>query len=114
MSDVNYIEICTLNKIDLNSSLVGAPHEIAYERVPIRKDTVVDILQCGLWSLPSGKFPSKIFIGPDELLEITRDYRWAKLDSKCSVLFDGIYRQYDTQYGIELVIIPHMKGVLII
>lgn len=113
MSDVNYIEICTLNKIDLNTTLVGEPHEIAYERVPIRKDTVVDILQCGLFSLPV-KLPSKIFIGPDELLELTGDYRWAKLDFKTSVLFDGIYRQYETLYGIELVIIPHMKGVLII
>lgn len=47
-------------------------------------------------------------------MEITNDHRWVKIQSEISVLFEGIYRQFGTVHCVNLVIIPHMKGVLII
>ena len=112
MKDVCYIHTCDL--VPHNISPKGVAKEIVYERIPIYKETILDIINASI--LPSGKKPSKILIGPDELFELTGDYRFTKINKpfEKACFFEDSYRIHGFIYDIELVIIPHMKGILII
>ena len=110
--DVKYVEICDLKRHRI--SLEDQPYEVVFERLPIKRQTVFDLINSGLSFLPNGKRPTRIFVGPDEMFELTRDYRYTRINQETSVLFEDVYRQHDTQFGVQLVIIPHMRGVLII
>ncbi len=112
MNDTQYIDIC--EQVPVNISLENYPEEIVFERIPIKRETILDIIDCGLFHMRYE--PSTIFIGPDELMDLTGDYRWSKISSpnQTQLYFKDIYRHHGTLFGVDLVIVPHMKGVLII
>lgn len=110
MNTTQYVAIC--EQIPVNISLENCPKEIVFERVPIKQETILDIINCGLWHVPDN--PSTIFIGPDEMMELTMDYRFTKVSNELQLKFKNLYRVQGKYYDIDLVIVPHMKGVLII
>lgn len=58
MHDIQYVQIC--KQIPYNIVCENYSQEVIFERIPIQKQTVIDIINCGLWELPIGQYPKKI------------------------------------------------------